>query len=92
MPEYVVMLPAREGATFDVGSIQGRLLEHAGGRPVPGSPALFAVAELRELLGQLPSSPHAEIRVAVGGLMGYGLYDPGLLDLDSLGARMADQV
>jgi len=33
-------------------------------------------SRLRELLRALPPSPHAELRIATGSLLGYGLYDP----------------
>lgn len=34
---------------------------------------------LRELLATLPPSPNLEVRVAMSGLVGYGLYDPGIV-------------
>lgn len=39
-------------------------------------------SRLRELLSDLPPSPHAELRIAVSSLMGYGLYDQGILSID----------
>lgn len=36
---------------------------------------------LRELLQPVPDSPHADLRIAVGSLMGYGLYDQGVLSV-----------
>jgi hypothetical protein len=27
----------------------------------------------------MPPSPHAELRIATGSLLGYGLYDPAIL-------------
>ncbi len=42
---------------------------------------------LRELLGSLPPSPHAELRIATGSLIGYGLYDPAILTIDEARTR-----
>ena len=39
-------------------------------------------SRLRELLRSLPPSPHAELRVATGCLLGYGLYDPAILTIE----------
>jgi hypothetical protein len=36
-------------------------------------------SRLRELLRAMPPSPHAELRIATGSLLGYGLYDPAIL-------------
>ena len=36
-------------------------------------------SRLHELLRALPPSPHAELRIATGSLLGYGLYDPAIL-------------
>jgi hypothetical protein len=46
-------------------------------------------ARLRELLGSLPPSPHAELRIATSCLFGYGLYDPALLSIEQLLTRFA---
>ena len=35
-------------------------------------------SSLRQLLRTLPPSPHAELRIATGSLLGYGLYDPAI--------------
>jgi hypothetical protein len=35
-------------------------------------------SRLRQLLRTLPPSPHAELRIATGSLLGYGLYDPAI--------------
>jgi hypothetical protein len=43
---------------------------------------------LRELLGSLPPSPHAELRIATGSLIGYGLYDPAILTIDEACTRL----
>lgn len=43
---------------------------------------------LRDLLGSLPPSPHAELRVATGSLIGYGLYDPAILTIDEARVRL----
>jgi len=39
-------------------------------------------SRLRELIRSLPPSPHAELRVATGCLLGYGLYDPTVLSIE----------
>lgn len=39
-------------------------------------------SRLRELLRSLPPSPHAELRVVTGCLLGYGLYDPAILTVE----------
>jgi hypothetical protein len=39
-------------------------------------------SRLRELLRSLPPSPHAELRVVTGCLLGYGLYDPAVLTVE----------
>jgi hypothetical protein len=44
-------------------------------------------SRLRELLVKLPPSPHAELRIATGSLLGYGLYDPAILMIDEALAR-----
>jgi hypothetical protein len=44
-------------------------------------------SRLRELLRSLPPSPHAELRLATGGLLGYGLYDPAIHTIDQALAR-----
>jgi hypothetical protein len=44
-------------------------------------------SRLRELLRTLPPSPHAELRIATGSLLGYGLYDPAILGLKDAFAR-----
>jgi len=44
-------------------------------------------SRLRELLRALPPSPHAELRVATGSLLGYGLYDPAILTIDEALSR-----
>jgi hypothetical protein len=44
-------------------------------------------SRLRELLRALPPSPHAELRVATGSLLGYGLYDPAILTIDQAISR-----
>lgn len=44
-------------------------------------------SRLRELLRSLPPSPHAELRIATGSLLGYGLYDPAILTVDEALAR-----
>src|SRR5207248_1385959 len=36
-------------------------------------------SQLRELLGDLPHSPHADVRIATGCLLGYGLFDQAVL-------------
>ncbi len=44
-------------------------------------------SRLRELLRTLPPSPHAELRIATGSLLGYGLYDPAIVAIDEALAR-----
>jgi len=44
-------------------------------------------SRLRELLRTLPPSPHAELRIATGSLLGYGLYDPAILTIYEALAR-----
>jgi hypothetical protein len=44
-------------------------------------------SRLRGLLRSLPSSPHAELRVATGCLLGYGLFDPAILTVEHSLAR-----
>lgn len=43
---------------------------------------------LRRALGTMPPSPHAEIRVATSSLLGFGLYDPGMLTVEQALARI----
>ncbi len=47
-------------------------------------------SRLRELLTTLPDSPHVDVRIATSSLMGYGLYNPGVLTLDEAMARFDD--
>ena len=47
-------------------------------------------SRLRELLGSPPPSPHAELRIATGCLLGYGLYDPAILTIGDTLARFTD--
>ena len=42
------------------------------------------------LLRSLPPSPHAELRIATGSLLGSGLYDPAILTVDEALARFED--
>ncbi|AKV04398.1 hypothetical protein AKJ09_11061 [Labilithrix luteola] len=44
-------------------------------------------SKLRELLRTLPPSPHAELRIATGSLLGYGLYDPAVLTIEEALSR-----
>lgn len=44
-------------------------------------------SKLRELLRSMPPSPHAELRIATGGLLGYGLYDPAVITIDDALSR-----
>ena len=46
-------------------------------------------SKLREILSALPPSPHAELRIAAGGLLGYALYDPAILPLSEAQTRFA---
>lgn len=46
-----------------------------------------AKSRLRDLLRTLPPSPQAELRVATGSLLGYGLYDPAILTISEALAR-----
>lgn len=46
-------------------------------------------SRLRNLLRTLPPSPHADLRVATGSLLGYGLYDCAILTIDEALARFA---
>ena len=39
-------------------------------------------SRLRELFRSLPPSPYAELRVATGCLLGYGLYEPAVLTIE----------
>jgi hypothetical protein len=41
-----------------------------------------AKSNLRKLLRSLPASPHAEVRIATGSFLGYGLYDPAILPVE----------
>ena len=43
--------------------------------------------KLREELATLPSAEHCEIRVVTSSLVGYGLFDPGVLTVDEVLAR-----
>ena len=45
---------------------------------------------LRRVLGSLPSSPHAELCLATGCLMGYGLFDQAILPLDEAHRRQRE--
>lgn len=47
---------------------------------------------LRELLRSLPPSPHAELRIATSSLMGYGLYDPGVMTVGDALVRFGDRI
>jgi hypothetical protein len=49
-----------------------------------------AKSRLRELLRSLPPSPHAELRIATGSLLGYGLYDPAILTLEQAFLRFGE--
>ena len=49
-------------------------------------------SRLRQLLRELPESPHAELRVATSSLLGYGLYDPGVMTIDDALARFGDRI
>ena len=49
-------------------------------------------SKLRSALASLPPSPHAEVRIATATLMGYGLYDPGVLDLPTALSRFAGSI
>ena len=42
---------------------------------------------LRAELATLPSPEHCEIRVVTSSLMGYGIFDPGVLTVDEVLAR-----
>jgi hypothetical protein len=46
-------------------------------------------SRLRELLRSLPASTHADLRLATGSLLGYGLYDNAILALDQVVLRFA---
>ena len=48
--------------------------------------------KLRDLLASLPPSPHADLRFATASFMGYGLFDQGIHDLDTLHKRFGDYV
>ena len=47
---------------------------------------------LRSVLGDLPDSPHAELRVATASFMGYGLYDQGIHTIDETRKRFSDYI
>lgn len=47
-------------------------------------------SRLGELLRSLPPSPHAEVGVATGSLLGYGLYEPAILTLEQAFLRFGD--
>lgn len=49
-------------------------------------------SRLRELLRTLPESPHAELRIATSSLLGYGLYDPGVMTIDDALATFGDRI
>lgn len=46
---------------------------------------------LRRELDTLPPCPHADLYVATGNFMGYGLYEQGMLRLDDARVRWADR-
>ena len=47
---------------------------------------------LRSVLGDLPDSPHAELRVATASFVGYGLYDQGIHTIDEARKRFSDYI
>lgn len=47
---------------------------------------------LRELLQTMPPSPHADLRIAVSSLMGYGLYDQGVMSIEDTITRYAGRI
>ena len=49
-------------------------------------------SKLRELLGSLPESPHAELCVATASFTGYGLYEQGIHKIDETWRRFGDYV
>ena len=51
-----------------------------------------ASSKLRETLASLPPSPHAEMYVASGCFMGYGLFDQGVFRLDDALARFETSI
>ena len=46
-------------------------------------------SKLCSVLGNLPDSPHAELRVATASFMGYGLYDQGIHTIDEARRRFS---
>jgi hypothetical protein len=48
-----------------------------------------AKSRLRKLLRTLPRSTHADLRIATGCLLGYGLYDPAIVTVEEAQARFA---
>ncbi|MDH4247143.1 MAG: hypothetical protein OEW39_04940 [Deltaproteobacteria bacterium] len=40
-------------------------------------------SRLKEILQSLPDSPHAEVRIATSSFLGYGLFDPAIIDVKS---------
>ena len=49
-------------------------------------------SKLRDLLGCLPESPHAELLVATSSFMGYGLYEQGVHKIDEARRRFSDYI
>lgn len=47
-----------------------------------------ASTKLHKLLGSLPPSPNADLRVAAGSLLGYGLYDRAMLTVEETISRL----
>lgn len=49
-------------------------------------------SRLRTLLRSIPESPHAEVRIATGCLLGYGLFDPAVLTVEQAIERFGDRI
>ena len=47
---------------------------------------------LRDVLSSLPTTTRCEVRIATGSLVGYGLFEPGLLTVKQALARSADHL
>ena len=47
---------------------------------------------LRDMLRNLPESPHIELRIATASFLGYGLYDQGIHALDSAWGRFSEYI
>lgn len=49
-------------------------------------------SKLRDLLGDLPESPNAKLKIATASFFGYGLYDQGVHTVEAIRCRFPDYI